>query len=655
MSLRTDIFKSPGKPHWVSQRERAAARDALVDVARSLVSKEGEAALSLGKVADAAGLARATVYGYFSGKSELLRAITAHGVFLPGHEPPATAAEVEPAGGPASPEPKMGDDDEDEWLVFEGTDAAGETPEQPVEAAPEQPAAEPAADDAPAPGDSGTSIATAAEAEPQAPADEAAEERQTEPPAIEAPLRAHTVDVEPPIQEPVSQEPEPQAAAFAPDQEQRTLQATHLEEIARRLILPESALKEGTDAVIARLDMRVRVLEKSVAALETRSNAQDAELPRRLRPLSEQIEQLAARADSGERRHLETAAELRLAVHSLETRLNALAPAPQEPAQAFDPAAFSIEVEAAEEAVPNEPESRAAEDALSEEAKPHYLAAVRNLANEGARQAAQRENEIAEERRMRRRRMIVAGGIAATCLVVLGALVAFRPGAHGVSVARSFPNPAFKHAPVLAPLDRLTQLADRGNADAELLVGLKYLSRTGQEASALRWLARAAEAGNAVALNALGTLYQQGRGVKADSAMAARLYLAAAAKGNRHAMSNLAILYAGGDARLKDLPEAARWFERSASLGYVDAQFNLAVLYERGDGVAQSLIDAYKWYAIAAAAGDAVSKARAGAIATQLTPEELSAAEKAASEFRAARPDPASNDVPAIAELLAAK
>ena len=120
-------------------------------------------------------------------------------------------------------------------------------------------------------------------------------------------------------------------------------------------------------------------------------------------------------------------------------------------------------------------------------------------------------------------------------------------------------------------------------------------------------------------------------------------------------MSNLAGLYAGADESMKDFSEAARWFERSAGLGYVDAQFNLAVLYERGDGVPQSLLDAYKWYGIAAASGDVIAKTRAGAIATQLSSEELSAAQKAVAEFKPQTLNKQSNDVPSMPQVLAAK
>jgi localization factor PodJL len=188
-----------------------------------------------------------------------------------------------------------------------------------------------------------------------------------------------------------------------------------------------------------------------------------------------------------------------------------------------------------------------------------------------------------------------------------------------------------------ATSDRLSALASTGNAKAELLYGLKLLDGEGvtvNEAEAAKWLERAAKQNEPVAAYRLGTLYERGHGVPADAAKATQWYEAAAKGGNRKAMHNLAVAYAGGTGVQKDLVVAAQWFTRAANLGLADSQFNLAVLYERGMGVQQSLIDAYKWYAVAAQQGDAESKARLDALSTQLTPEDKTAAQKAAASFR---------------------
>jgi TPR repeat protein len=643
LSGRTDIFKPATKPHWVSQRERAATRDTLVGVARKLVARDGEPALTLSAVADEAGLPRAAVYGFFSGRAELLRALS-------------------PAPAPAKPEacasaPGADDDDAAIWMNYQ-LDLSEFLPESVSleEDEPAEPESEPAPVEAETP---------------------KVEEPPPEPEMADTPVEPEAAELTPaPEPAPAAAEQEPDAAPspaeiqleiLAQQDERRRLQATHLDEIAKRLILPESAIKDGTDAVIARLDTRIKVLEKSIAGLETRQNAAEAEGETKLKPVNAEIEQLHARADAADAKQLKTISELRLSIHQLETRLGALqAPqrVPVSGAQAWSepqpvPAQPESEAEpAAPEAVAPEAEPEpVTEDAQADNPKHDYLSAVRSLAKEGARQAAERETQFEEERHTRRRRMIIAASVAILCLGIVGVLYLFHPGGHGVSAAQSRPAPLPRtamHAPV-APLDRLSALAEKGNADAELLIGLKYLSAGGNDTLAARWLSRAAAQGDAVAENALGALYQNGRGVSADLTKAARLYEAAAAQGNRHAMSNLAVLYAGAGGEAKDMSEAARWFERSASLGYVDAQFNLAVLYERGDGVPQNLLDAYKWYAIAARSGDAVAGTRADAIATQISADELAAAQHAVAEFKPQAPDRKANDVPSLPQVLAAR
>ncbi|HEX4861133.1 MAG TPA: TetR family transcriptional regulator [Rhizomicrobium sp.] len=673
MSVRTDIFKTATKPHWVSQRERAATREALIGVAKGLVARNGETALTLGAVADEAGMARATVYGFFSGRGELLRALVPGAVPEPvpdasdpqenddpsaaiwvNYQPdllaflPESVAVEEPQPTPA---PQMAEEDgSEDWIVYEAAppveEAQAAVEEEPpvaaevVEVEREAPAEEPRQPAAEATGDA-------------APA--------SEPAAQEQPVAAEQ-------SEPVDEDPRD---VLAEQDERRRQHAAHLEEIAKRLILPESAIREGTDAVIARLDTRIRVLEKSISGLETRQAANETEAVRRLKPVNDEIEQLQGRADGADARQMKTVAELRLSIHQLETRMEALEgpqrgavsgtlgwaepAAPVEQPQPETPAAEApaSEIQAADAAQTEEPSDAAPQ---SENPKHAYLTAVRGIAKEGARQAAEREAEFEEERARRRRRMMAAAAVAIISLGAAGALFIFHPGSHGVSQAQSKPAPvAPPMHPALAPLDRLSAMAEKGNASAELLIGLKYLEGGHDDALAAHWLDRAADHGNAVAQNALGALYQSGRGVHADPAKATKLYLASAAQGNRHAMSNLAVLYAGADESMKDFSEAARWFERSASLGYVDAQFNLAVLYERGDGVPQSLLDAYKWYAIAAKSGDAIAKTRTEAIATQLSSEELSAAQKAVAEFKPQTLNKQANDVPSMPQVLAAK
>jgi len=69
-----------------------------------------------------------------------------------------------------------------------------------------------------------------------------------------------------------------------------------------------------------------------------------------------------------------------------------------------------------------------------------------------------------------------------------------------------------------------------------------------------------AEAGDAIAQNDLGLIYDNGRGVPEDDA------------------------------------EAVRWYRLAADQGVVVAQYNLGVMYERGEGVPQDNAEAVRWY-----------------------------------------------------------
>lgn len=279
-----------------------------------------------------------------------------------------------------------------------------------------------------------------------------------------------------------------------------------------------------------------------------------------------------------------------------------------------------------------------------------------------------RREEPAAEIEQPRSRVLLIGGVALVAILAIGAgaMMSQRLGTHvGVApapVVTAVAKPVAKPAPavqmpaaveapktaeaaapvaeapkVVATADRLTTLANGGNAKAQLLIGLKFLDGDGvavNEAVASKWLQRAADQGEPIAQYRLGTLYERGHGVATNAAHAVQLYSLAAHQGNRKAMHNLAVAYAEGAGTQKNYTEAARWFGRAATLGLADSQFNLAVLYERGLGVPQSLPQAYKWYAVAATQGDTESKARVVALSSQLTPADLDGAERAAETFK---------------------
>ena len=277
-----------------------------------------------------------------------------------------------------------------------------------------------------------------------------------------------------------------------------------------------------------------------------------------------------------------------------------------------------------------------------------YLNSARATANAAALANAETSRSANLER------MIRGEGLAAAIFLVVSVAVGLLLGQRlwhlpSAPDAVAPAPPALVAAAADTPLDRLTEGALAGDAGAELAVALKDLNGVQGPAdptAALNWLGRSATHGNAVAQYLLGSFYETGRATTRDLLKAMRWYEAAALQGNRKAMHSLAIGYAKGFGGLKSPTEAVRWFSRAASLGYKDSEFNLAVLYERGLGVPQSLLDAYKWYVIAARQGDGEAKARADALQTQLPPNELVAAKRAADAFIELPFDPATNSPP---------
>ena len=129
------------------------------------------------------------------------------------------------------------------------------------------------------------------------------------------------------------------------------------------------------------------------------------------------------------------------------------------------------------------------------------------------------------------------------------------------------------------------------------------LLQQGDHAGAAAAYAARADAGEAVAQNNLGVLYQRGQGVPPDPALARQWFERAAAQGLPGAMYNIGMLYLRGYGVPVDPALAAGWLEKAALLEEVEAQFYLGMLHYRGEGVAKDLAIAAHWFERAAAGG----------------------------------------------------
>jgi len=135
------------------------------------------------------------------------------------------------------------------------------------------------------------------------------------------------------------------------------------------------------------------------------------------------------------------------------------------------------------------------------------------------------------------------------------------------------------------------------------------LAAGGADAQAVDLLAPLAERGDAQAALRLGMAYERGRGVAADAAAAARWYRVAADAGEVDALYNLGAIHAGGVGAARDVAEAVRWFRRAADQRDAHAQLNLGLLYLKGDGVAPDPAAARYWLELATGNGSARARA----------------------------------------------
>lgn len=150
-----------------------------------------------------------------------------------------------------------------------------------------------------------------------------------------------------------------------------------------------------------------------------------------------------------------------------------------------------------------------------------------------------------------------------------------------------------------------------GDPRGDYLLGRAY-EVAGQFDAAAGAYRRSGDQDYAQAQAALGALYDTGRGVGADPAVAINWYRKAAATGIPAAEMALGMHYEMGKGVAKDETEASRWYRKAAEQGYAPAQAALGQLYLAGRGVARSESDAIGWFRKAAEQGIVPAATRLG-------------------------------------------
>lgn len=129
--------------------------------------------------------------------------------------------------------------------------------------------------------------------------------------------------------------------------------------------------------------------------------------------------------------------------------------------------------------------------------------------------------------------------------------------------------------------------------------------------NATQMYVKAAEKGDDIAMLSLATSYYHGKGgVEQDFQMAMKWYLKAAELGNADAMDNIGALYEEGEGVEIDYVKALTWYKKAAERGSEQAAFYAGKMYYEGLGVTKDLIVARQYFLQAARAGYANANER---------------------------------------------
>lgn len=114
-----------------------------------------------------------------------------------------------------------------------------------------------------------------------------------------------------------------------------------------------------------------------------------------------------------------------------------------------------------------------------------------------------------------------------------------------------------------------------------------------------KWLQIGADRDDPTSLHNLAVHLSHGKGLKADTKLAAEYYLRAARLGSAASQNNVGWHYYTGDGVKRSIPDAVFWITRAADQGEPFAYGSLCEMYDAGDVFEPNDIEAYKWCRLA--------------------------------------------------------
>ena len=152
-------------------------------------------------------------------------------------------------------------------------------------------------------------------------------------------------------------------------------------------------------------------------------------------------------------------------------------------------------------------------------------------------------------------------------------------------------------------LETVRRIADSGNAEAQLLVGVMYKLGVGGEehqSDAAYYFRMAAEQGLASAQTNIGKCYLAGDGVQEDDKKAFEWFEKAAKQDDAEGQFQLGICYEEGWGIEKNENLAYQYYNKSANQGYADAQTQVGLCFIYGIGISANNSSAFEWFKKAA-------------------------------------------------------
>ena len=173
--------------------------------------------------------------------------------------------------------------------------------------------------------------------------------------------------------------------------------------------------------------------------------------------------------------------------------------------------------------------------------------------------------------------------------------------------------------------------AKQGDIEAQEAVAVFYLYGLGvgrDDEAAKGWYHKAAAAGSAGAMSAIGVMHEEAK----DYAGAFEWYSRAAERGYPHAVYRLGIMHQQGWHVPQDGSTAVRLLQDAAWLDSAEAQQYLGLLYFQGQLVPKNYPRSYAYLNLAAPKKPAYAKMR-DLVEKQLTSEQLAEAQKLSLEW----------------------